>query len=106
MFTRGVQQFSQIDELGSIQLKGLDRSASRGGQSQDVLKLLIPSKVRLPLLVTWMKKLRALTGEGVSCVGFGVLVIVTSLTCEREILKRCGTSLAARDDVIKRERLR
>jgi len=86
MFSHRVQHAPQVDEFLAVQMEGLDCGASCGRESDNKSKIVAPRKMVMPSLLSRMIKRNDTIGHGVARFCLGVLVVITSLAREREIV--------------------
>lgn len=101
----GVKHQAQIDETIPVQLECLHGSSSRWRQACDASAAILPGKVLAPVLPAGMVERDMLARNGITVVGLRVLVIVTPLASQSQIIQSVGAMLAARFDVLDRKRL-
>lgn len=99
MFCGGIKQVAQIDDAGAIQLQSFDGSATGRRQPDDKRAISIPCEMIVPLLAARMKEWSWLSGQWIGRFRFDVLMTVTALTRQGQVVSPRFPILLHRDDV-------
>lgn len=101
MFANGEQNATQIDDTGPVELERFHRGSSRGRNANNEREILVPAKMVNPFVPTGMEQKYGFAIGWVGGLGLVVLMIVATLTGERQIVRNRRSSPAARHDMFR-----
>lgn len=101
-----IENPTQVDHAGAVQLQSLHRDSPHRREPHDEDELGTPRKVLLPAIRAWMIEPHGLSARWISSSRLIVLVVVAALAGEREVIDCRRSPSDLRDDVLDRERVR
>lgn len=99
MQTVTVQQSAQIDDAFTIQIKQRDGGASCRSQAYEPEAIRAPGKMRMPIIVTWMKERNNGFAHRIAAVRMVVLLVITALAGKRQVVGGGCTAQDFRKDM-------
>ena len=94
-----VKQAPQIDNTLAVEEQQINRCTAYGRESDDQCEIVTPGKMTLPLMLAWMVERHHRAAQGVSRIHLVILVVVTALAGQSQVVQTGGPATRSRYDV-------
>jgi hypothetical protein len=103
---QNAQNFSEIDQLLTVQLESFDRSATRRSQPDHQSSIIIPAEMIRPSLAARVEQSNSATCQRINAIHLVVLAIIASCASPGQIFDFGFAAARNGNDVLDIERLR